>query len=270
MNILSFDVGIKNLAYCLLFIHDKKYEISQWGIINLVENKKICKAPKNNGKICNKNAKFFKKDKYYCKIHAKNKNYNIPSNELKPGAIKKLTVSQLKKKCKEFGIKHEKKILKKDLLLLLEKYVDENFFSFVNTVNSNKISIISLGITMKKCFDDFFKDIHLDHIIIENQISPIANRMKTIQGMIIQHFIEKKFYNIKQISASNKLKEFLGEHQKTTYNQRKKIGIESCSKIICTNKYFNKWDNFFLNHKKKDDLADCFLQAIWYKENNLL
>ena len=106
MNILSFDVGIKNLAYCLLFIHDKKYEISQWGIINLVENKKICKAPKNNGKICNKNAKFFKKDKYYCKIHAKNKNYNIPSNDLKPGAIKKLTVSQLKKKCKEFGIKH--------------------------------------------------------------------------------------------------------------------------------------------------------------------
>ena len=264
MNILSFDVGIKNLAYCLLFVHNKKYEISQWGIINLADTKKTCKELKKNGKICNKNAKFFKKEKFYCKIHAKNKNYKIPSNNLKPGAIKKLTSSKIKELCKEFTIKHEKKILKKDLCLLLEKYIDANYLSFINTVNANKISIVSLGIRIKQNFDNLFNGIKLDHIIIENQISPIANRMKTIQGMIIQHFIEKKFYNIKQISASNKLKEFLGEHQKTTYNQRKKIGIETCSKIICTNKYFNKWDNFFLNHKKKDDLADCFLQGWWY------
>ena len=251
MNILSFDVGIKNLAYCLIFVHEKKYEISQWGIVNLIETKKICEELKKNGKKCNKNAKFFKKQKYYCKIHAKNNDHKIPSNNLKPGAIKKLTSSQIKQLCKNFGIKHEKKILKKNLLILLEKYIDANYLSFINTVNANKISIVSLGIKIKENFDKLFNDINLDHIIIENQISPIANRMKTIQGMIIQHFIEKKFYNIKQISASNKLKEFLGEHQKTTYNQRKKIGIESCSKIICNDKYFNKWDKFFFNHKKK-------------------
>jgi hypothetical protein len=267
MNILSFDVGIKNLAYCQFFIYEKKYEISQWGVINLVDTKKNCLEQKKNGKICNKNAKFFKKNKYYCKIHAKNKKYKIPSNELKPGAIKKLTSSQIKKKCKEFGIKYEKKILKKKILLLLEKYIDVNYLSFVNTVNAKDISIVSLGITIKQKFDALFNNIKLDHIIIENQISPIANRMKTIQGMIIQHFIEKNFTNIKQISAFNKLKEFLGEHQKTTYNQRKKLGIQSCSNIICNNQYFNKWDQFFLTHKKKDDLADSFLQGWWYLKN---
>ena len=38
MNILSIDVGIKNLAYCLFFIQpNKQYEIMQWHTVNLVE-----------------------------------------------------------------------------------------------------------------------------------------------------------------------------------------------------------------------------------------
>ena len=35
MKILSFDVGIKNLAYCVL---DEKYTIYHWGVINVLEN----------------------------------------------------------------------------------------------------------------------------------------------------------------------------------------------------------------------------------------
>ena len=31
----------------------------------------------------------------------------------------------------------------------------------------------------------------ITHVFIENQISPIANRMKTIQGMLAQYFIMK-------------------------------------------------------------------------------
>ena len=33
MKLLSFDVGIKNLSYCLL--DDKDYTIEDWGIINI-------------------------------------------------------------------------------------------------------------------------------------------------------------------------------------------------------------------------------------------
>jgi hypothetical protein len=28
-----------------------------------------------------------------------------------------------------------------------------------------------------------------------------------------------------------------------------------------------KWIDFFHTHSKKDDLADCFLQGIWYIKN---
>ena len=38
IKILSFDVGIKNLAYCILSLDNNKYNIYDWGIINLTED----------------------------------------------------------------------------------------------------------------------------------------------------------------------------------------------------------------------------------------
>lgn len=53
--VLSFDVGIKNLAYCLLEINkeDKKFKILKWDIINLADNRKKCVFIKRDGKCCN-------------------------------------------------------------------------------------------------------------------------------------------------------------------------------------------------------------------------
>merc|ERR1711968_168286 len=38
IKILSFDVGIKNLAYCILSLDNNQYNIYEWGIINLTED----------------------------------------------------------------------------------------------------------------------------------------------------------------------------------------------------------------------------------------
>ena len=36
MKIISIDVGIKNLAYCLFYIHDESMiEIDSWDVVNL-------------------------------------------------------------------------------------------------------------------------------------------------------------------------------------------------------------------------------------------
>ena len=112
-------------------------------------------------------------------------------------------------------------------------------------------------------FDSTLKNISVDCVIVENQISPLANRMRVFQGMIIQHFIEQGCLNIHNISAKNKLKDFLGEtSKKTSYNERKKLGIKFSTEIICNNSSFSRWDQFFLSSKKKDDLADSFLQGL--------
>ena len=52
-------------------------------------------------------------------------------------------------------------------------------------------------------FDKIDKLKDITHIIIENQISPIATRMKTIQGLLTQYFIMK--YNNAQDRKSTRL-----------------------------------------------------------------
>ena len=52
--------------------------------------------------------------------------------------------------------------------------------------------------------------------------------------------------------------------KKTTYNERKKLSIEVTKNILIKNSTLQKWKDFFNKHKKKDDLADCFLQGRWY------
>ena len=41
--ILSFDIGIKNLAYCLINQDDNEINIIRWDIINLVKDNEKCK-----------------------------------------------------------------------------------------------------------------------------------------------------------------------------------------------------------------------------------
>jgi len=75
--ILSFDVGIKNLAYCILDINSEKntFEIKNWDIIDLTTNtvKYTC-SHTNKNNVCDKKAtKFIVENninKYYCSIHS--------------------------------------------------------------------------------------------------------------------------------------------------------------------------------------------------------
>ena len=71
MNI-GWDIGIKNLCYC---ITDKNKKIVEWDIINLVESEEYlcCRIQKNN-KICNKKASCIdpNNSNLYCKTHSKN------------------------------------------------------------------------------------------------------------------------------------------------------------------------------------------------------
>ena len=81
--------------------------------------------------------------------------------------------------------------------------------------------------------------------------------------MIAQYFIMNGKTDIEFISSANKLKLFIG-NKKTTYNERKKISIGVSNAIFNKNNIYSEWQNFMNSHKKKDDLADCFLQGIYY------
>ena len=262
MKVLSIDIGIKNLAYILIEHKENSgdFEVIKWDVINLCNSIPKCSNPK-----CSANAKFYKYNSFFCKKHTKNEEFKIPNINIK--TLVKQNIKTLNDIIEENNIKIDnikKKPNKQEIILAIEEHINNNYFNVVETINANNLNLIDLGINLKcecnKIFDTQMINT-IDMIIIENQISPIANRMKTIQGMIAQYFINNNNYNIQFISSTNKLKLFT--NQKTSYNERKKMSIYYTQQVL-SNKNMNNNLEFFNNHSKKDDLADAFLQSIYY------
>ena len=235
MKILSFDVGIKNLAYCLLEYNDS-IDIKEWDIINICREKHwVCKCKKKNKDICNKQAKYFKNNIYYCKIHAKKSEFLIPTEEILK-IKKKINKKKISEKLlREFIYKHgiiinatpktlKKKYTKDELLSTIEEFIENKYLNYIEKINTNKLNMIDCGKLLKNHLDKNFGDKDIDKIIIENQIGPLALRMKMLQGMITQHFIENGNNDIEFINASNKLKDFLN---------KKKISEKLLREFIC-------------------------------------
>lgn len=258
MKLLSIDVGIKNLALCLINLNEENnFCIEKWNVVNLCnEVKQTCQ--------CGKNACYIYNNKYYCKKHVNNSNKQVLCKELEENKLKKLKIKDLKELLKKENIPFPEEKSKPLILEYLKTYLPENFLlPFSNKIKTNDLSLIEIGINMKQLLDQLYNNIKIDVVIIENQISPIANRMKTLQGMIAQYFIMNNVVNIEFISATNKLKDFVN-NKNTTYSERKKKGIEICEEILVNNECLNKDLVMFMESKKKDDLADCFLQGLWY------
>ena len=146
----------------------------------------------------------------------------------------------------------------------MHRYINKNYFDIITKQKANKISMVKIGRLLKKKFDEIFT-MKIDNLIIEAQIGPISNRMKMLQGMIIQYFIDKGWPNIEIISPVHKLKNYCQE--KLSYNDRKKKAIEVCFNCLKEKPTLYKWSEFYSKNKKKDDLADCFLQGYWYLNN---
>jgi len=249
MKIISIDVGIKNLAYCLLEVDTtttiETLNIIKWDSINLCEEEGKKKKKADEKIIC---THCKKKASFYFYIDAENaeldnKTYLCTSHSKKvqgKNIINEISINEIEKE------EEEKKKEK----------------------SANKMDLVSIGIAIKKHFDTHFVDIidEIDHIVIENQISPIATRMKTIQGMLMQYFIMRGKPSITFASAINKLKAFT-EGKKTSYKDRKKLGIDITKKILHLLPLLQPKTDYFITHTKKDDLADSFLQGIWYLQS---
>jgi len=258
MKILSFDVGIKNLAYCYSDHTNNNISILDWNVIDLVKNNNMCYHDN-----CHKPIKYFINDIYSCKKHAScHSDYFINHTQLSINHIKKMQSNDIKKLCLSYNLEENK--YKTRMINTLNSFFKEKCFKLYKQENATKIDLINIGRKMASIFDSLFNSLDIDIILIENQMSKIATRMKTIQGMITQYFIIKyPSVTIKYISSFNKLK-FYSEDKKLSYKERKLLAIKTVNEIINKDHSLKNWCTLFSKHSKKDDLADCLLQSIIY------
>ena len=307
MKLISFDVGIKNMAYCILDLQGSQLNINNWGILNLMDDENIsytcdCKNKPKNKKTpptnCSKKAKYHKNDKYYCEKHAKEcSQYMIPTSQMKSSFLKKIKLNELIQQGYQHLIfmndENIKQMKKQDILNIMLKYYENNCFELIQNKKkktAGETDLIYVGKQMKEQLNQIENIDTIEYAIIENQISPIATRMKTVQGMLAQYFIMlNDKINIEFVSSSHKLKQFselkiddrehcnkLNENTQNTtqinanYKKHKKDGVYYCSLIINANENLKKWSEN-MKIKKNDDLADSFLQGIWYlKHKNII
>jgi hypothetical protein len=145
MRILSIDVGIKNLAYCLLECKEEDFLISdiniiKWDSIDLMNSysvgekeipictfidssikskkgKSECKTQK-----CFNISKYKKGELFVCKKHVKKVCFLVPTKELQESNLKKQTLSELIKISDKYGISYEKPTKKQDLFNKIVEY----------------------------------------------------------------------------------------------------------------------------------------------------
>jgi len=184
---LSFDIGIKNLAYCLLEVDDsteyRNIKILEWGVIDLAQGQKV----------------------------------------------------------KEL-----------DLMTIHSRMIDAlNSCDFLNS-NSD-----------------------INTAILENQPCLMNPTMKSVQILLFASLWMRKEDGVIDIgkmamfSARNKLEAYDGpeidfSHIKTKYTRTKKLSIAYTKYMLVESEQSQEMKELFENSKKKDDLADAYLQGLTY------
>jgi hypothetical protein len=255
--ILSWDVGIKHLAYNLSeYVEDTETHkinltIIQWGIINLSLEK--CS-------FCDKDGFYDYEEKYYCMDHCKKLRVKHFCNVEKCYDKAKYNID-IESTNKYMCEKHGPKLYSNDL-----------------ETQSLKVKLIEKLDLMK--FEPF------TYLLIENQPTFKNPKMKAIADTLYAWFLIRKIIdekillvnNIKLISPGRKNKLFSPEIKpdiketkeeikeelkdeniiktKLTYKDGKKKSIDLTLSLIT-----EEWKLFLNEYSKKDDLADCLLQG---------
>lgn len=237
--ITSFDIGIINLAYCTLEYcpqspDGNQFIIHNWNVIDLLKNTQknkkcqfILQSGQKKGQICGHPAHYSVVDQ---------SSYILCKIHSRPYDITQL----------------------------------QRFYTISNTSVFELVKLIVAEL-------DSINFNQSEEIIIESQ--PSKNpRMKNLSMMLLNYFMiryvsdkpvnDQHLKDIKFINSRNKLSVYNGPyiecHLKNQHARNKYYGQRYCQYIIRHNQERLKFFNLF---KKKDDLADSFLQGVWYLLN---
>lgn len=253
MKVISFDVGIRNLAYCVLEGTDRNdVKIVDWNIIDVLGEQAGVGAPKCHKCATAARYEHASNGLFSCAKHTPRKKKSLTKTE-----INKMTPNQINEQLTAEGLTTE--VTKKaDLVKLLYNHYKQN--TWKKCVSSaTQGSCLDLAPAIIKSLDARPAWKGADLVCIENQMD---RRMFGVQAMIQMYFCCRGFRSV-GVSATHKLSNIVTVEDSTgSYKGRKATGIAHARELVPQVNQAH-----FLSHPKKDDLADSFLQGLWVLEH---
>jgi len=235
MKILSWDVGIYNLSYCVLESIENKIDILDWDIINLIDNEEM----KKNRTLIFENIPR--------KLYEKSNLLDVD-----------IVVIENQPSLKNPQMKSIQMILY-SYFLILGKIIGN---SEKNSSYIEKIDFCSASNKLK-IYDG-------PKIILPEKNTKRKKNVDTVDNNVtdtivnsVDNTVDNSVVNTVDNTVDN---QSITKNKKVTikYADKKRLAIEHAKYFL---KEFPKYIDFFENHKKKDDLADSFLQGLYYIKN---
>lgn len=253
MKIVSIDVGLRNLAVCVLEGTSRKdVKISQWNVIDVLGEKNGVDRPLCFH--CSKPGMWYQGEKYACTRHCPKT--KVPTKT----SISKKKIEDLKKDASDLGISPLPTKKPELVNAVYDKLKESGWLKFTGGSAIKHTPVLDLASDIARSLDSRLSWWEAtDLVVVENQKD---RRMFAVQAMIHMYFAAKGF-RVRGVSAIHKLNNVLTVNDLTaSYRGRKKTGIVHCEMLMpdCNRAYFK-------SHKKKDDLADSFLQGLWFLEH---
>lgn len=268
--IISFDIGIKNLAWCVTSLSGERFHVLSWGNYNLLEEKQTESevVKQDQCGTCSAKARFQNIDGLCCARHAP---LSKPIwKDLSGTAYTKIPpVKDIRSFLSEKGVRPLPKT-KEQLHLKLQEYVSipiqKKKIPHAAAIDVQSIHD-SLRRYVRKELSSFFQT--LTEARIENQPAFKNPVMKTIQMLLfatlrdaIYEVRKGQMPNFKLVHAGNKVK---GAATGDKGYKARKDGSEQKVKETLTKKNIvnrTEWLMFFEKHKKRSDLADAFCMCL--------
>ena len=233
MKLISFDVGIKNLSFCCLEYTDDKYDIYDWGILN-ISCDECCDHIIRGGNKCDKSATVITgSGKRLCNSHKKNKEY------------KDLKVKKVPKKPNPTLHIGDN---------IVKRLDEKNFLDVHDVIIENQPALKNPTMkTVQMMLYSYFliKGYTSDTSAVKNiEMINARNKLKAYRGPKIESPFSKE--------------------KKNAYKINKYLAIEYCKHMVQSEK--KCFQDMFLGSKKKDDLSDSFLQGVFWilKKNKVI
>lgn len=256
MKIVSFDIGLRNLAYCVIDGTNRSdVRILDWNIIDLLGEQSGLDNPRCSRCATAATWMHATNGTLACSRHKPKQ----PKQKTTKASLNKLSVPELDGELARLGLQCASN-RKPDKVTMLYIHARQNTWKrCVKSAFSG--SVIDMAPSIVQSMErrtDIWKG--TDKLVFENQPD---RRMFAVQAMLQMYFCTKGF-ECEGVSATHKLNNIITiDDRVDSYKGRKKTGIVHAEALVP-----EVWKAHMLKHPKKDDLADSFLQGLWVLEHS--